>query len=121
MTFHGWKKSKEELLSAYQGADLFIMPSLRETFGTVYLEAMTQGLPCIYTKSEGIDGWFRDGEIGKAVSPLDANQIADAIFAIQQDYAAMSARCIQRVQTFRWEAIARRYLSAAGISTTKVE
>ena len=29
------------------------MPSKHETFGLVYAEAMTQGLPVIYTKNEG--------------------------------------------------------------------
>jgi glycosyltransferase involved in cell wall biosynthesis len=113
--FHGWKNSKEELLEAYRNADVFVMPSFRETFGTVYLEAMTQGLPCIYTKGEGIDGWFRDGDIGRAVSPRDVRQIASAIADIRKNYTEMSSRCIEKVKDFQWDVIARKYLAAAGI------
>lgn len=40
------------------------MPSHKETFGLVYAEAMSQGLPIIYTKNQGFDGQFPDGYVG---------------------------------------------------------
>ena len=41
--------------------DIFVMPSINETFGLVYAEAMSQGLPVIYTKGQGFDKQFNDG------------------------------------------------------------
>src|SRR5699024_8278374 len=41
--------SKEHLLEIYRASDIFIMPSKRESFGLVYAEAMSQGLPLIYS------------------------------------------------------------------------
>ena len=39
---------KNKLLEHYRSCDIFIMPSKTETFGLVYVEAMSQGLPCLY-------------------------------------------------------------------------
>ena len=49
--------------------DLFIMPSLNETFGLVFIEALTQNLPIIYTIHEGVYGYFEDNKYGVAVNP----------------------------------------------------
>src|SRR5699024_6672924 len=56
---HGYK-SKEDILSIYRKSDIFVMPSKHETFGLVYVEALTQGIPIIYTKKQGFDGFFED-------------------------------------------------------------
>src|SRR5699024_9621156 len=50
-----------ELISIYRENDIFIMPSFSETFGLVYPEAMSQGLPVLYTKGQGFDGQYEDG------------------------------------------------------------
>ena len=55
------------------------MPSSNETFGLVFIEALSQSLPIIYTKGEGIDGYFKDDFIGKAVNSKDNQSIAYAI------------------------------------------
>ena len=39
------------------------MPSKYETFGLVYPEAMSRGIPIVYTKNQGFDKYFEDGEI----------------------------------------------------------
>ena len=48
--------TKEQLIDYYRISDLYVMPSIRESFGRVYAEAMTQGLPVIYTRGQGFDG-----------------------------------------------------------------
>ncbi|MDZ7835042.1 MAG: glycosyltransferase family 4 protein [Alkalibacterium sp.] len=45
---------KETLLDLYRNNDIFIMPSYTETFGLVYPEAMSQGLPVIYSEDAGL-------------------------------------------------------------------
>jgi len=47
---------KQELLEEYRNADIFCMNSFYETFGLVYLEALSQQLPIIYTLNQGVDG-----------------------------------------------------------------
>lgn len=102
---------KEELIDAYRRADLFVMPSFHETFGLVYAEAMTQALPVIYSRGEGFDGQFPDGEVGFAVDPGDPQQIADKILEALSAYAGISGRCAERSERFRWDRIAEIYRS----------
>ena len=101
--------SAEELLHHYRKNDIFIMPSHTETFGLVYVEAMSQGLPVIYTRGEGFDGQFPDGEVGYSVADTDPSDIADKVCMILDDYENISARCIRQVSRFNWKNIALKY------------
>ena len=62
---------KEELIKLYRDSHIFTMPSITESFGLVYAEAMTQALPVVYTKGQGFDGQFPDGEVGYSVEALN--------------------------------------------------
>jgi glycosyltransferase involved in cell wall biosynthesis len=94
----------------YRDADIFIMPSQNETFGLVYIEAMSQGLPIIYTKNDGIDGYFDNGEIGFAVNPDDSQMIANKVELILKDYQAKSKATLTTVDQFSWQDITQKYL-----------
>lgn len=45
---------KTKIIDVYRDSDIFVMPSKFETFGLVYVEALTQGLHLIYTKGQGL-------------------------------------------------------------------
>ena len=47
---------KKKLSEVMRSCALFAMTSIYETFGLVYLESLSQNLPVIYTKGQGIDG-----------------------------------------------------------------
>ena len=64
--FHGQLK-KEDILQIMRKTDIFILPSKYETFGLVYAEALSQALPIIYTRNQGFDGIFEEGEVGYSV------------------------------------------------------
>lgn len=98
-----------ELLPLYRASDIFILPSRRETFGLVYAEAMSQGLPVIYTRGQGFDGQFPDGEVGYAVNCLDPEEMADRVEAILENYDAVARACTQRCLRYDWRDIAARY------------
>lgn len=100
--FHGHVSSRDELLTFYRDADIFVMPSVAETFGLVYIEAMSQGLPVIYTRGEAIDGYFPDGMIGFAVEPEAPEQIADRVEELLANYREVSLRCKQVAPQFSW-------------------
>lgn len=99
---------KEELLKIYRENDIFIMPSITESFGRVYAEAMTQGLPVVYTKGQGFDGIFEDGSVGYAVPSKDAEYIAECIIKIIEDYNDISSRCINNSSKFDWSLISKK-------------
>lgn len=103
------RKTKRELIDFYKTRDIFVMPSVHETFGLVYAEAMSQGLPVIYTKGQGFDGIFSDGEVGYAVDPFDSKMIASRIVDILSDYNEISARASEYSERFSWNTIAKKY------------
>ena len=88
--------SKELLLSQYRQNDIFILPSKKESFGLVYAEAMSQGLPVIYTKGQGFDGQYPEGEIGYHINPNDSMDIANKILLIVGNYNVISGNCIKK-------------------------
>lgn len=105
------KLTKNDLLERYRKNDIFVMPSLTETFGLVYAEAMSQGLPVIYTKGQGFDGQFPEGTVGYHVDGKDPEDVANAIEKIIERYEAISEGCIKNVAKFKWNTICENYKS----------
>ncbi len=101
---------KEELINYYRSADIFIMPSFTETFGLVYAEALSQGLPVIYTQGEGFDKVFPEKHIGVSVNSNDLRSIADGISYIIDNYNNIQKNCALASKKFSWETIAEVYL-----------
>jgi L-malate glycosyltransferase len=100
--------SKLELAEHYRWADVFAMPSLRETFGLVYAEALSQGTPVVYTKGQGFDGWVDESVCGKAILPKVPTDIASSILYLYENYNF--DRCIDSVKQFDWKLISERYV-----------
>lgn len=103
------KCPQTEVLKYLHQADIFVMPSHTETFGLVYAEAMSQGLPVLYTAGQGFDGQFPEGEVGFAVSDEDAADIADKVLKIRDNYVKMSENAVSGAARFDWDAIGDKY------------
>ena len=102
--------NKEELINYYRESHIFVMPSHKETFGLVYAEAMSQGLPVIYTKGQGFDGQFDEGIVGYSVDDKNAEDIANAIEKIAKDYEKISYNCSANIDKYDWNDIAKEYI-----------
>ncbi|HEY5555497.1 glycosyltransferase family 4 protein [Acetobacterium sp.] len=102
--------TKEELIQIYRDNDIFIMPSITETFGLVYAEAMSQGLPVVYTRGQGFDGQFEEGEVGYSVDCFDADDIANKVVDIINSYDNQSNKCIKLCNKFDWDNIIQTYI-----------
>ena len=100
---------KEELINEYRSHDIFLMPSITEAFGLVYAEAMSQGLPVIYTKGQGFYGQFPEGCVGYAVDCKDPHDIANKIVKVLNDYKVISKACTEEVDKFAWQRISQDY------------
>jgi glycosyltransferase involved in cell wall biosynthesis len=100
--------SNEFLLNEYRKADIFVMTSFKETFGLVFLEALTQKLPIIYTKNQGIDGFFNNKDYAYSVNPGDYKEISDAIKYIIDNNDKISYSDISDLEEFRWNNIATK-------------
>jgi glycosyltransferase involved in cell wall biosynthesis len=82
------------------------MPSYRETFGLVYIEALSQGIPVIVGKNEGIDGIFADN--CTTVNPYSQLSIEDGILKVLRDYESLDFSTID-FSKFDWIEIAKAY------------
>jgi len=99
----------DDIRMHYQWADVFAMVSFRETFGIVYAEALSQGLPVVYTQGEGFDGWDTDRTCGMAASARDSADIARCIQVAAN--IAKPEHCIATASQFYWPHIAATYVS----------
>lgn len=64
LTFHNAAFSKEEMHKFYQNHDLFLMPTYRDGFGLVWIEALSFGLPIIGTDQYATGEMCNDGKTG---------------------------------------------------------
>ncbi|MHA7139621.1 glycosyltransferase family 4 protein [Rossellomorea arthrocnemi] len=111
VVFHGYVKDQAKILSIMDQSDVFVMPSFRETFGLVYIEAMSRGLPVIYSYEQGIDGFFKEGEVGYSVDPDQSESITEAIKKITLNYDEMSAKCVYESKQFNWDSVSKEYIN----------
>lgn len=63
----------------FQQADLYVMPSKKEGFGIVFIEALFFGLPVIGGNADGTTDALKNGEFGMLVDPDDVVALKDAI------------------------------------------
>jgi glycosyltransferase involved in cell wall biosynthesis len=108
--YHG-VLNESQLLELYRSNDIFIMPSKKETFGIVYLEAMSQGLPVIYSKGQGFDGYQPDGEIGYRVLSNDINDIVQILKNVINNYSEISSNSTKTVKNYIWFELNKIYNS----------
>lgn len=97
---------KEEVARLMREADLFVLPSLEETFGCVLIEAMASGLPSVATRVGGVPEVL-DEDAGELVPSGDPPALAAAIRAALQrgwDGAGMARAAHER---YGYEAFAR--------------
>ena len=71
--------SDTQLNELYQSCDLFVAPSLYESFGLIYLEAMNYGKPVIGCLAGGIPEVVDNGVTGVLVEPEKPQALAEAI------------------------------------------
>lgn len=100
---------KVKLRKVFRSHSVFAMTSFAETFGLVYLEALSQNLPVVYTKGQGIDGLF-DETVGVGVNPFLVEDITGALRTILKNHELFSNKSID-FEKFRWEYVAHIYLS----------
>lgn len=79
------------------GYAAFVLPTLRETFGMVYLEALFAGVPILYSQDRGIDGFFDDQDVGLRCDPTSVASIAEGLRALHSDTGQIK-RAVARLQ-----------------------
>ena len=106
--YHGEIYDKDKLIELYRKCSIFAMPSIHETFGLVYIEALSQNLAILYTRGQGVDGMF-DQCVGEAVNSRSIKSIENGLKKMLEQPSAYHAFNIIDFDEFRWEKIAGRY------------
>ena len=109
--------TRDELLDEMQKCDIFVLPSLAETFGVVIGEAMACGKPILATRCGGAE-FQVTGDTGMLVAPGDARALADGIWRVAAISTKYSPDVIREVVVRRFgessflRAISQRYEEA---------
>ena len=114
-------KQPKEIIEEMRMADAFIMVSKPETFGLVYVEALSQKLPIIYAHDEGFDGFYQDGFVGYPAYASNVDSIQRAIEDVLRNYDAI-AKNIETLdldKDFDWKNIGTKYMKMYNQIMTK--
>ena len=82
VSFVAWSDRPERYMAA---ADVLCLPSYREGFGTVIIEAGACGVPAIASRIYGVTDAIEDGVTGILFPPADAAALADAMARLARD------------------------------------
>ncbi|MBI1734981.1 MAG: glycosyltransferase family 4 protein [Candidatus Rokubacteria bacterium] len=77
--------SARELAVEYVNADVFCLPTVQESFGIVFAEAMAAGLPVVACRAAAVPEVVDDGRTGVLVTPRRPDELAAAIEALVHD------------------------------------
>ncbi len=106
-------KTTEEVRAEMDASDLFVAPTLEESFGMTVIEAMARGLPVVAGRSSGAVPWLLDfGLAGELVDVRRPQQIARGVLRLARD-APLRERLgrdgLDRARLFTWSALVPSY------------
>ena len=106
-------KKPKDIIAEMRKANAFIMVSKPETFGLVYVEALSQHLPIIYAKGQGFDGYFPDGYVGYPAEAGNIEDIAAKIEELMKNYSTIANHvgALELEKDFDWCNIGEKYYS----------
>jgi N-acetyl-alpha-D-glucosaminyl L-malate synthase BshA len=104
---------QDDVAQVISMADLFLLPSEKESFGLAALEAMACGVPVIGSTAGGLPELVTHGETGYLAPIGDTRRMAQYALCLLQDaekYQAFSQACIRRAHSeFSSETIVAKY------------
>ena len=102
----------EALAAHYASADVFLFPSLTETWGNVTIEAMASGLAVLAYDCAAAEEVIRHGENGLKAPPEDETAFVDQAISLAQSQALqerLGRAAAARAAQLSWEAIIDRF------------
>jgi len=106
--------SRTDIIELLTNADAFILPTFREGFSRVLLEAAAVGLPIITTNVPGVGDIARHEKEGLIAEVRNSNELAKAMIRLATDKALadkLAENALNRVKMFSLETVASQYIS----------
>jgi glycosyltransferase involved in cell wall biosynthesis len=103
--------SDEYLVKLYNGAEIFVYPSLYEGFGLPPLEAMACGCPVITSNTSSLPEVV--GDAGIMIDPFDVDSLTESMHKILTDNdlkKELSRKSLERAKLFTWKKTADQTL-----------
>jgi glycosyltransferase involved in cell wall biosynthesis len=114
VTSLGLVHGADALSAVIRSASLFVMPSVWEPFGIVFLEAMAAGIPCIGSTACAMPEII--GETGSVVPPGNVGRLAGVMYSYLSDDALCADRgraARERYQqNYGWDRVGERIIAA---------
>ena len=99
----------DQLTLWMNACDLFVLPSLSESFGIVQLEALACGRPVVATRNGGSEEVVISDDYGLLVEPADPEDLADKILAAL-DREWDREKILAYAERYTWENIAKEIM-----------
>jgi glycosyltransferase involved in cell wall biosynthesis len=106
------KVDHDTLAALYASADVFLFPSVSETYGNVVVEAMASGCPCVIAKGGGSQSLIDHGKTGFLCDPEDESDYLERIDQIIQDSSLKSEiikNGIEYTKSLNWDSLCETY------------
>ena len=104
----------DELVELYCSADVFVLPTLIETFGMVLVEAMAAGLPIVTTDALGVRDVISHGENGLKVPVNAPKAMAEAVALLIKEKSLsekLSSVSLKKAgETYDWRTVTGKYM-----------
>lgn len=103
----------EALEAAYQEADVLALTSTQESFGLVFIEAMTKGVPIVTVDIPAVRNVV-ENQVNGVLAQQDPESVADAIHAVLADparYEQMSRNNLAKARNYDWDAVATEIMT----------
>jgi glycosyltransferase involved in cell wall biosynthesis len=118
--FTGFLEGKQ-LSQAFASSDLFVFPSMTDTFGNVVLEAQASGLPVIVSDKGGPADIVRSNDSGVIIDMTQPETLANAIDQLLSDEAhrrTLAARSMENATQSSWNSVLEHFWTARAEPTT---
>lgn len=114
--FKGKIQNKEIIKEHLLQSNIFIMPSHSETFGLTYIEAISQAVPIVYSKNQGVHGYFPSSLVGFPCEPRNILDIKNSIEKTLKTFPKgldFTHKNINPTLEFSWEKITKQIIHEA--------